>query len=530
MLGFLGWLAFSAVLFVFFFYKRIVEQQTEHATSRELVLAANGSLDLLQVLNTALDGVFSLLKMDAGAIHLYNEQEKCMDLYVVKGFSPEFSERLVSISLNTADCMISRVALEQKAIFLSDIRKIEQSPFLLAALQSGIKSVACIPIFIRGELIGTLLVNSNKKFRFHADNKITLNNLGHALGLAVEKVRLYERVNRDKHRMGVINEVTKIINSSLDLPTIYDDFAQKIKEVIDYDRCLIVLAQDKGQKAKIFLLSPSQKTVLPDGLVVAAANTSLEWVMQNNKAQFEYDFEKTRLFPEDETLLKEGHRSAVRVPICSQNEIIGIFILNSKTPNKYNEEDLEILEPIAEHLALALDKYFLFQRVSALSLTDELTSCGNRRLLNREMEREIKRADRYERSLGLIILDIDHFKIINDTYGHIAGDQILKSLGQLIQDETREIDTCIRYGGEEFIVLLPETNLEGTMLVAEKIRHSVSVTSFQADDTAHTLTISLGVAIYPHQAANGKQLIKNADNALYQAKKKGRNRTLAYNQ
>lgn len=528
MLGFLGWLAFSALLFVFFFYKRIVDQQKEHALSRELVLAANGSLQLSEVLNSALDGVLSLLDMDAGAIHLLNEKENTMVQHVQKGFPEEFAEELAVISLDVPDCLISHVVARGEGIFLSDIHKEKGSRFLQCAMDAGVKSAACIPIFIQEKLIGTLLVNKQRRFRFHSDNITMLNNLGHALGQAVEKARLYEQASRDRQQMSVINEITKIINSSLDFPEIFGHFSKRIREVIHFDRCLILLLTDQGKSARIFLLDTPYKTDLPVGLAVPAENTSAGWILKHKKPHFAFDLKEDRQFWEDEMLLGEGMRSAVRVPICSQNETIGVFVLNSKEPNRYSEKNLEILEPVAEHLALALDKYLLFHRVSELSLTDELTGCGNRRMLAREMEREIKRADRYGRSLGLIILDIDHFKMVNDSYGHLTGDSIIRKLGRLVQEQIREIDSCIRYGGEEFVVLLPETDPAGALSVAEKLRSAVIGTPFVVKGATHWVTISLGVAVYPQHAADGDELIQHADDALYGAKKAGRNRTIVY--
>jgi diguanylate cyclase (GGDEF)-like protein len=329
--------------------------------------------------------------------------------------------------------------------------------------------------------------------------------------------------------MAVLNEVAKIINSSLNPQEIYDKFAVQIKELIDYDRCVIVLIEKDKVNVRVFLLATADQTILSEGRILPLANTSLEWVLRHKMPQFEENLSVSQLFYEDEALFKEGIRSAVRIPIRVKDEIIGVFIVNSRKPYHYSKKDLAILEPIAEYLALSLEKYFLFQRVSVLSLTDELTGLGNRRLLRQEMEREKRRADRYDRNFSVLIFDIDFFKLVNDNYGHFAGDQILIQLAEIMNDNVRDIDTCIRYGGEEFLVILPETNLDGAVAVAEKIRNTVEQSVFTIGRKKIQITVSLGIAVYPIHAATDEVLLQKADDALYCAKINGRNRSYVYN-
>lgn len=299
--------------------------------------------------------------------------------------------------------------------------------------------------------------------------------------------------------------------------------------MIDFDRCVIVLLEKDKVNIRVFLLATTQQTILSEGRILPLANTSVEWVLQHQRPQFEKDLSINRLFHEDEALFKEGIRSAVRLPIRIKDEIVGVFILSSRNPGHYSDKDLAILEPVAEHLALALDKYFLFQQVSILSLTDELTGLGNRRLLRQEMEREKRRADRYDRYFSLLMVDIDFFKRVNDNYGHFAGDQILIQLADILNDNVRDIDTCIRYGGEEFLLMLPETDFDGAVAVAEKIRSTVEQRVFTIGRKQVQITVSVGIAVYPIHAATDDELLQRADDALYRAKINGRNRSYVYN-
>ena len=161
-----------------------------------------------------------------------------------------------------------------------------------------------------------------------------------------------------------------------------------------------------------------------------------------------------------------------------------------------------------------------------LSVTDELTGLANRRRLTTELEREIKRSDRHARAFAVLMLDVDRFKHFNDTYGHPAGDAVLKRLAHILRDSAREVDTVARYGGEEFLVILPETAAAGAALVAERIRTSTERDRFTPDggSAGISVTVSIGYAVFPEHARTPETMIEAADQALYRSKEGGRNR------
>lgn len=166
--------------------------------------------------------------------------------------------------------------------------------------------------------------------------------------------------------------------------------------------------------------------------------------------------------------------------------------------------------------------------LSRLSRTDPLTQLPNRRHFVETIEREYQRAERYEGALGLLIIDIDHFKTVNDTHGHLVGDKVLRDVAGILAYGLRQSDMAARFGGEEFAVLLPETDIEGAMLVAERYRREVAGREFKVDDLRLQLTVSIGVASFPQNPAkDATDLMRIADEALYAAKQQGRNRSIA---
>jgi len=167
--------------------------------------------------------------------------------------------------------------------------------------------------------------------------------------------------------------------------------------------------------------------------------------------------------------------------------------------------------------------------LESLSTTDALTGINNRRNFDRELNREIRRSLRYDSPLSLIMLDIDLFKIVNDTHGHLFGDEVLKTIGLILKKSLRSHDICARYGGEEFVVLLPETTAQEAFAAAEKIRQIVSDTTVRFEQSESKVTVSAGLAQYnPAAMPEDKKLVDAADKALYEAKRGGRNKSVIF--
>ena len=231
----------------------------------------------------------------------------------------------------------------------------------------------------------------------------------------------------------------------------------------------------------------------------------------------------------------ENTHQSFCIPMLSQGDIIGVFHLNlnfvedhsNETKNDYEAEYL-LAVSMTEHVALAIANLSLRETLRDLSIRDPLTSLFNRRYLEETLVRELVMAERMKRTVGIIMIDIDHFKNFNDMHGHDAGDTLLREFGSFLLHNIREYDIACRYGGEEFICILPETTLEKALERAEKIR--INALSFKVEHLGRPLervTISAGVAIYPEHGTTEATIVKAADEALYRAKGEGRNRVVA---
>ena len=227
-----------------------------------------------------------------------------------------------------------------------------------------------------------------------------------------------------------------------------------------------------------------------------------------------------------EIMRKAKIQAMVCVPLLLQNRPVGVLYLYDAKPRFFEKRQLDLLAIFASFAVMSIDNASLHSRTKRMAITDALTGLYNNRYFKQVFPYEMGRARRYAKPLSMMMIDIDHFKNLNDTYGHPKGDQILASVGKVLSASLRAADFSFRYGGEEFAVLLPETRLEGAFLVAEnlRLRISQSVSPLLGVDTGREVTISLGVACFPNDGSSAEQLLKHADQCLYKAKSQGRNR------
>jgi diguanylate cyclase (GGDEF)-like protein len=223
--------------------------------------------------------------------------------------------------------------------------------------------------------------------------------------------------------------------------------------------------------------------------------------------------------------------SVLCLPLISETStVLGLLNLCRQGKAAFASEEVKFCSKIADQIARALNKILLYEHTKQLSITDELTEVFNRRYFSQQFEREIQRAKRYHHSIAIIMLDIDHFKAYNDRHGHTLGDHALKTVARKLENILRKADIIARYGGDEFIIMLPEISNEQARKVANKLRKEIEKPSSAngADRVAPDVTISLGVAVYPQDTSDPYQLVEFADTALYTAKSRGRNRVAWY--
>lgn len=250
-----------------------------------------------------------------------------------------------------------------------------------------------------------------------------------------------------------------------------------------------------------------------------------EQVLKAGEITFVEDTESTPFF-NNPIALNEGIRSLVCVPLIFQTRIMGILYLDDFVPRRFDREKLNLLSVLASFAALAIQNATLHKRTKLMAITDSLTGLHNHRYFKQYFKQEMGRAKRYRKPLSIIMMDVDDFKSFNDSFGHAAGDLLLGSMGALIMQTIRGVDVAFRYGGEELIVLLPETRLEKAILAAERLRESVQNGTAKelVGGATRGVTVSIGVASFPENADTMDELFNIVDSLLYRAKRCGKNK------
>jgi len=348
--------------------------------------------------------------------------------------------------------------------------------------------------------------------------------LGKQIGNGLENVRLYAELRASSTRIEALNRITAALTAGSDLKTVVPAFARELAALHEFDRLACGFVNDSGDYIEMVCSPEGASWGLGDVIPVVGSGPGS--VLLNNSAFLQRDLVHQHRFIEDMRLLDDGIRSYVLLPLNCRGRSIGVLALGSQRSAGYDDASLARLQPLADSVALAFENVRLFQRTRELSITDEVTPLYNFRHFHQILDRELKLVDRYQSVLALVFMDLDRFKPINDQYGHLRGSRTLREVGFLIRAAVRETDYPARYGGDEFVVILPQTDHAAAVAFGEKLRRLVEGHTFLQEEGINArLGVSLGVASYPADAATKEQLVRMADQRMYEdkgARKSGR--------
>lgn len=329
--------------------------------------------------------------------------------------------------------------------------------------------------------------------------------------------------------LSALFQLNQAMISTLDLGVLFERILQVLQEITHSDTMVLLLynpgaeelevRQALGQNAESL-----QGTVfrLDEGITgLAARNQELIYI--HNLAT-----DNRNLNCKDRSLQRG---SLVAAPLVSKKRLLGVLNLHKYNVVGFSDNEIKLIQTIVSQAAIAIENAQLYEKTKALSNTDELTGLANRRYFQEILARDVAQARRYGTGFSIVMADIDHFKRYNDTHGHLRGDTVLKKVAAILLQNTRGIDLVARFGGEEFVILLPKTNKEGARAAAEKLRQCVAAETFSGADRSQPggrLTLSLGVSEFPCDSKDLYELLDLADRALYQAKDRGRNTTVVW--
>lgn len=328
-------------------------------------------------------------------------------------------------------------------------------------------------------------------------------------------------------RFAALNQIAVALTSSLQLHEILNDIMRRSLTLTDAKATCIVFYDETTRRFTDWLTEGLSEHFVrnmsfrPGGLADEVFTTA-SYILSNDRRP-EARHKLSRLARE------EGLQCFICLPLTSHNHRLGVVYFYRTDRDTFTPAEIELLITFASLTAQAIDNARLHAQTQEEARTDALAGLDNRREFQRRLDEEIERALRHDRPLSLLMLDLDHFKRVNDTYGHTAGDEVLRAVAARIRVEIRPTDRAARYGGEEFTAILPETPAEGARVVAERVRRAVAGAPFRLlDGREIELTVSIGVSCYPDDANDSQGVVEHADQALYAAKEAGRNRVVLY--
>lgn len=333
--------------------------------------------------------------------------------------------------------------------------------------------------------------------------------------------------SREADRYKTLLEVGQSLISITDLDQLLKKIIDVVAKEIQAERALVILRHPISGDLRIANSTANVDTsTLEDAMLFS--RSIVNDVVNKGKSIFSRDVIKEGQYAKTDSVMNLKIRSLMCVPlIAKQNgDIIGtVYVDNRSVGNIFSKEDLTLLESFANLAGMAIENAHLYE----LAIIDELTKCYVRRYFEQRIREEFSRAERQGSSMSVLMIDVDHFKEVNDQHGHAAGDLVLREIAGTVKRNLRTYDLLARLGGDEFAIILPEVNFQDAYRVAEKIRNAVAQLLFPG--ISRNVTLSVGIACFPlHHVNNVDSLMKKADMALYKAKQLGRNTCFFYGQ
>jgi diguanylate cyclase (GGDEF)-like protein len=402
-------------------------------------------------------------------------------------------------------------ALKKQPVYAPDVSN--DARYICSAKST--RSELAIPLMVRDEVVGVLDCQSDRVDHFDPETIDLLTLFSTQASIALQNARLYSLEQQRARQLQAINAIAQQTTAVLELEELLDRVCELIQDAFRVSHVSLFLREDHDLvlRAHHGTLTPR----IPQGGRFPASNEPWASILASGRTATESDMRSA-------TTLKFFAESAsrMRIPLVSFGQTLGILALDSSQPDAFRDGDLQSLESVADICATAIQNAHYVERVKQLAYLDGLTGIFNRRFFELRIMEEIERARRYGTGMAVIMADIDQFKRLNDEFGHVLGDEVLRQASSLFHQQLRKIDVVCRYGGEEFGILLTQTNAQHAMKIAEKLRKMVA--DWQFPGVPRTVTISAGIAAFPDHGTTRDELVRAADAALYAAKQAGRNR------
>jgi len=487
---------------------------------QQAALTINSSLEYERVLDMILDHLKHVLPYDSAAILLKEGEE--LEVVNMRGVVSGYSlGRRFSLQMPSPQQQVFKKRLPMN---IPDVR-VEFTAFF-----EGFQPEVCawfgIPLYEREEVSGVLAVCSVKVDRFSKEDEKIAQTFANQVGLALQNSRLYSESQQRLKEQSILNEISRSLSSRLSLDELMELVYQQINRFMDA-RSLVIIGYnaENDECHPLFLKMGEGETMSAEnqdsGSLSGYVIKERKPLLLSSQAEVQQFLQATGR----KSYILPLPKSAMLVPLIAAEKVIGSMgVRNIERDGVYSQNDLSLFTNIAAQVSIYLENARLYDRMQKLATIDTLTGLLTRRQFFMLANREVERARRYKKSLAILMLDIDHFKQVNDTYGHSAGDQVLQEVALLCMQVMRRVDIIGRYGGEEFVFCLPEASLASAVGAAERLRKLIAEAEINTSQGAVRIRVSLGVAGLNSRYNELETLLECADRALYAAKRQGRDR------
>ncbi|MFB3816239.1 MAG: diguanylate cyclase [Candidatus Methylomirabilales bacterium] len=498
----------------------LLRRNRELQALNAVALSVSRSLSLEQILEGALAGTMDSLGLDCGLVHLIEPRSGALELRAQQGPAPPDQVR----RLPRGSSWAWQVLEAEEPLVLADAG---QATGLGRASHTPAEPLAAVALRFQERRLGVLTVVGRPGQEFTADELGLLGAIARQVSLALENSRLYSQSRRKAQEFEALYQVSRAMASSLELQEILERISRSVSGLLEgRAMALMLLGPDGHSLTTVAGYNLADETPEVSGAGRAAWNSPSVAAVREKRPIAVADLGNDDGYAEwAAAVTARGYRSCLAIPLIVQDRALGCMNVYGMEPHDFGEDEVQLFSTFASQAAVSIENARLFEETRQLAITDPLTGLANHRQFYNQLSREVRRAQRYERPLSLLMLDLDHFKQFNDRYGHLAGDQALREVAEVLRQNARSVDILARYGGEEFALILPETDLKRAASQAERVRAAVAAFPFLgASAGPGSLTVSIGVAALLGKMRKGQDLVHDADQALYRAKAQGRNR------
>jgi len=508
--------------------ERIEKEQRDFAEAlADTAAVINSSLEINDVLQEILENVGKVVPHESSNIALVTEQGKAEFVRVKNPEKYNSMEFLLALKLNLFDIKDFKTMAEtQEPIIIADTHKDENwTPN--SEHSAWIRSYLGAPIIHQGELLGFINLDAGVPNFFKPEHAEHLKIFTNYAASAITNAKLYSDTRYYAEETAILYEISLAIAAGVGLEKTTQAVFRQLKKVVPTDLFFLALYEKQEKMISYFMYQADAKRIDIEPFYLVQRPSLTRYVIQKSETVYIPDFKAEDSEVKEEDVIRVpgfDNRSFLGIPLILRSEVIGVLSVQSADPNAYNARQIRLVETIAQQATIAMDNAKLFEKMQEMAITDGLTGLYNRRYFYMILNNEIERVKRYSSQLSLVMIDIDHFKKVNDKLGHLAGDEVLQSIAEVCKQLLRQSDNMFRYGGEEFMIVLPETAQEEALKVAERIRETVADMTFETKKGGVKITISLGVSQYDADEFSDPNIfIESADQTLYAAKQAGRN-------